>query len=193
MSELILIIFSAALVNNIVVLEIIGADPALAFLRRMEVAAGLCFTMLVLLPLVTVSTYLVDLWLLGPLELEYLQLIVFVSVVLLVMGCLKQWGQLINKKLHERIDVFLPFAGINTTVLGIILLNRQLANDFFMSLAFGLGTALGFALVLLMLTATMERLETADVPAPFRGMPILLLTLALMSMAFMGFTGLTGS
>ena len=193
MSDLILIIFSAAPVNNIIVLEIIGADPALAFLRKMEIAVGLCFTMLVLLPAVTISTYLIGLWLLEPLQLEYLQLIIFGLVIILIVGCLKQWGHLIGKKLHQHINIFLPFAGINTTVLGVILLNRQLANDFFMSLAFGLGTALGFALVLLMLTASMDRLETADVPASFRGMPILLITLALMSMAFMGFADLAGN
>ena len=86
--------------------------------------------------------------------------------------------------------VFLPFAGINTTVLGAMLLTGETSHTLFQSLAFGLGSALGFALVLILLTAATERLETADVPAPFRGLPIQLLTLALFSMAFMGFNGL---
>ena len=193
MSDLVLIIFSTALANNIVVLGVIGADPALAFLRKMDVAIELCFTMLVLLPLVILAAYFVDTWLLVPLHIEYFQLIVFISVIFLVTGCIKQWGYLISKKLHERIKLFLPFAGINTTVLGAVLLNEQLANGLLNSLAYGLGSASGFCIILLILTACTERLEVSDVPLPFRGMPILLLTLALISMAFMGFNGMAGN
>ena len=190
MSEFILIIFSAALVNNIIVLGMVGTDPALAFMRRMDVATGLCLTMLVLLPLVSASGYLLDYWLLIPLQLEYLQLLIFVSAVTLITLLLKRYGHRINKKLDERISVFLPFAGINTTVLGTMLLNHVFSNTFLKSLAFGIGTALGFSFVLLLMTAAFERLEVADVPTPFRGLPIVLITLALISMAFMGFNGL---
>lgn len=190
MSDLLLIIFSAAFVNNIVVLEIIGADPALSFLRKMDVAIGLCLTMLVLLPLVTVFTYLINIWFIIPFHLEFLQLLIFIPTVLLITGCIKQWGHLVNKTLHARINIFLPFAGINTTVLGVILLNQQLVYGLLKSLAFGLGSAAGFSIVLLILTASSERIEVSDVPVPFRGIPVLLLTLALISMAFMGFSGM---
>lgn len=190
MTEFILIIFSAALVNNIIVLGIVGADPALGFMRRMDVANGLCLTMLVLLPLVAVTGYLIDTWLLIPLQLEYLQLLVFVFTILLITLLLKKYGRLLNQKLDARINVFLPFAGINTAVLGTMLLNKEFSNTFLTSLAFGMGTALGFSLVLLLMTAAFERLEVADVPDPFRGLPITLITLGLISMAFMGFSGL---
>ena len=190
MTEFILILFSAALVNNIIVLGIVGADPALAFMRRMGVATGLCLTMLVLLPLVAVTGHLIDTWLLIPLQLEYLQLLVFVSTIILITLLLKKYGRFLNQKLDTRINVFLPFAGINTAVLGTMLLNQEFSNTFLTSLAFGIGTALGFSLVLLLITAAVERLEVADVPLPFKGMPITLITLALMSMAFMGFSGL---
>jgi len=190
MSDFILIIFSAALVNNIVVEQIIGADPALAFMRKMDVATGMSCTMIILLPLVTVCAYAIDTFLLIPLGLQYLNLLVFVSVILLLAWSLKLWAHRINQKLAGRIIIFLPLAGINTTVLGTLLLNQQLAHGMFTSLAFGLGAALGFSLILLMLTAINERLEVADVPAPFRGMSITLITLALISMAFLGFTGL---
>ncbi len=190
MTEFILIIFSAALVNNIIVLGIVGADPALAFMRRMDVANGLCLTMLVLLPLVAVTGYLIDTWLLIPLQLEYLQLLIFVFTILLITLLLKKYGRLLNQKLGARINVFLPFAGINTAVLGTMLLNKEFSNTFLTSLAFGMGTALGFSLVLLLMTAAFERLEVADVPDPFRGLPITLITLGLISMAFMGFSGL---
>ena len=190
MADLILIIFSAALINNIVVDRVIGADPALAFIHKREVATGLCRTMFVLLPLVTASAWLLDHWLLAPLQIEFMQLPVFVSAIILLCWLLKLYAHRINKKIGEQISIFLPFAGINTTVLGAMLLNEESSQTFWQTLAFGLGSALGFALVLMLLTAATERLETADVPAPFRGLPIQLLTLAMISMAFMGFTGL---
>jgi len=190
MTEFLLIVFSAALVNNIIVLGIVGADPALAFMRKMDVAKGLCLTMLVLLPLVAVSGHLIDTWLLLPLHLEYLQLLVFVSTIILITLLLKKYGRLLNQKLDARINVFLPFAGINTAVLGTMLLSLEFSNTFLKSLAFGIGTALGFSLVLLLMTAAIERLEVADVPSPFKGLPITLISLALISMAFMGFSGL---
>ena len=190
MSDLILVVISAALVNNIVVDRVIGADPALAFVHKMDVAWGLCLTMLVLLPAVTASAWLLDYWLLAPLHLEYLRLLVFVSAIIVVCGLLKLYLHRINKKLGVQISIFLPFAGINTTVLGAMLLTGETAQTLLQALAFGLGSAAGFALILLILTAATERLESNDVPAPFRGLPILLVTLALISMAFMGFSGL---
>lgn len=190
MSDFILIILSAALINNIVVERVIGADPALAFTRKMDVTQGLCLTMMVLLPAVTVCAWLLDKWLITPLQLEYLRLLVFVAAILVICLLLQLYMHRIHKKLAARVTVFLPFAGINTTVLGAMLLTGETSHTLFQSLAFGLGSALGFALVLILLTAATERLETADVPAPFRGLPIQLLTLALFSMAFMGFNGL---
>lgn len=190
MSDFILIIFSAAFVNNIVVEQIIGADPALAFMRKMDVAIGMSCTMIILLPLVTVCAYAIDTFLLVPLNLQYLNLLVFVSVILLLAWCLKFWVHRINQKLAVHINIFLPFAAVNTLVLGVMLLNQESSNSLLQSLAFGIGSALGFSLILLLMTATMERLEVADVPAPFRGLPILLITLAMISMAFMGFLGL---
>ena len=190
MTDLILVIFSAALVNNIVVLEVIGADPALAFLRRHDVAYDLSITLLVLLPLVTVAAWLLDYWLITPLDLEYMQLLLTVAVIIFVVYSIKVFLPYLHKALSQRVDPFLPFAGLNATVLGTVLLNRQADNTFSASIAFAIGTAIGFALILLLLTAVRERLEIADVPAPFRGLPVQLLTLAILAMAFTGFTGL---
>jgi len=190
MTDSILIILSAALVNNIIVDRVIGTDPALAFVRKMDVTWGLCLTMLVLLPTVTASAWLLDNWLLAPLHLEYLRLLVFVSTIIVICRLLQLYLHRVNKTLAARITVFLPFAGINTTVLGVMLFYGETARTLLQALAFGLGSAAGFTLILLILTAATERLEGTDVPAPFRGLPILLVTLALISMAFMGFSGL---
>ena len=190
MSDFILIIFSAAIINNIVVLEILGTDPALAFLRRMDVAYGLSLTMCILLPLVTVSCYLLELLLVIPLQLDYLEIFIFVAVIILIIWCLKLWGLHSHPEFTRLFNVFLPFAGINATVLGTVLLNNKLVNGLVQSLAFSIGSALGFSLILLIMTAINERLEVSDVPRPVQGIPILLITLALISMAFSGFTGM---
>lgn len=190
MSELILIIFSAAIINNIIVLEILGTDPALAFLRRLDVASGLSLTMCILLPLVTVSCYLLETYLVIPLQLEYLEIFLFVAVIILIILGLKLWGQHSRHKFTGLFNVFLPFAGINTTVLGTVLLNQKLVYGLLQSLAFSIGSALGFSLILLMMTAINERLEVSDVPRPVQGLPVLLVTLALIAMAFSGFTGM---
>ena len=124
MTDLILIVLSTALINNVVVERVIGADPALAFVRKMEVTRGLCLTMLVLLPTVTASAWLLDNWLLRPLQLEYLQLLLYVSTIILVCWLLKVYIHRVNRKLTAQIQVFLPFAGINTTVLGVMLLTK---------------------------------------------------------------------
>jgi electron transport complex protein RnfA len=191
MSDFILIIISTALVNNIIVEQVIGADPALAFTRKFSVAFGLIYTMIILLPLATVCAYIIDTYVLVPLDVQYLRLLVFISVILLLALCLKQWGNKVNDKLGELFNIFMPLAAINTAVLGTLLLNQQYAHGLWQSFIFGLGSSLGFALILLMLTAINERLQTADVPAPFRGMSITLITLGLISMAFLGFVGLS--
>jgi electron transport complex protein RnfA len=190
MADFFLILFSTALVNNIIVIQVIGIDPALAFSRKLDVAFGLSYTLLVMLPLVTVFGYSIDNWLLVPFSIEYLRLLIFVLLIVLVSWCLKLWLYKINRSLNERVNVFFPYAVINTTVLGTLLLNQQFSNNLFMAFAFGIGTAIGFSLILLLLTAITERLEVADVPVPFKGIPVLLITLGLLSMAFLGFIGL---
>lgn len=190
MTDFILVLFSTALVNNIIVVQMIGVDPALAFSRKMDVAFGLSCAMLVMLPLVTMSGYLVDALLLVPFEIEYLRLLIFVMLILVISFCIKLWFKKINKALNDRIRIFFPYAIINTTILGTLLLSQQFAGNFLMSLAYGLGTAIGFSFVIVLLTAITERLEVADVPVAFQGIPILLITLGLLSMAFLGFTGL---
>ncbi len=191
MSDFILIIISTALVNNIIVEQVIGTDPALAFTRKFSVAFGLSYTMIILLPLATVCAYIMDTFVLVPLDAQYLRLLVFISVILLLALCLKQWGNKINDKLGELFNIFMPLAAINTAVLGTLLLNQQYTHSLWQSFIFGLGSGLGFALILLMLTAINERLQAADVPVPFRGMSITLITLGLISMAFLGFAGLS--
>ncbi len=190
MSDLILVIFSAAIINNIIVMEMLGADPALVFLRKLDIARGLSLTLLILLPLLTACGFMINSWVLVPNQVEYLQLLVYILLILCLSGLLTTFGHVVFKKSHTVLKIFLPYAAINTTVMGTLLLASEHSKNLLAAFGYGLGSAAGFALVLFMLTAINERLEAADVPTPFRGIPVLLLTLTLMSMGFMGFTGM---
>ena len=190
MTDFILILFSTALVNNIIVIQVIGVDPALVYSRKIDVAFGLSCAMLIMLPLVTLCGFMIDYWLIVPFNIQYMRLLIFVMLIVVISLCIKLWFKKINKAFNDLIKVFFPYAIINTTVLGALLLSQQFTGNIFMSLAYGLGTAIGFSIVLVLLTAITERLEAADVPVAFQGLPILLITLGLLSMAFLGFTGL---
>jgi len=189
MSDIMLFILGTALANNIIVVQIAGVDPALAFSKRQVVAKGLCLTLLILLPVATLFTFIMQHAVLLPLDISYLQLPMFVTLIILLASLLKILLPKINGALGERIDVFLPMAAVNTTLLGTVLFNLRQSDTVMQSVAYGLVTALGFALVLLMITSIREKLEYADIPLPFRGLSITLVTLGLMAMAFMGFPG----
>lgn len=191
MEEIFLVLISSALVNNIVVAHVIGTDPALVSTQRRDVAHGISSIMLVLLPLTTVIASATTQFILIPLQLQYLQTFVFVMLIIVIVYGLKVWPKLWSRPFgNSSSEIFLPLAGVNVTVLGTLLLNQQHDNNLFYSFIFGLGTAIGFALMLAMLTAINTRLEMADIPAPFKGPSITLITLGLISMAFLGFSGL---
>ncbi|RKZ70694.1 MAG: electron transport complex subunit RsxA [Gammaproteobacteria bacterium] len=195
MEEIFLVLISSALVNNIVVAHVIGTDPALVATQRRDVARGISCLMLILLPLTTVIASATSQLILIPLQLQYLQTFVFVMLIIMIVYGLRLWPKLWPKSWSgpfgkSGAEMFLPLAGVNVTVLGTLLLNQQQDNNLFYSFIFGLGTAIGFALMLALLTAINTRLEMADVPAPFKGLSITLLTLGLISMAFLGFSGL---
>lgn len=187
MENIFLVLISSALVNNIVVGHIIGVDPAFESTRRHDVVCGLSVVMLILLPVTTVIASATTQFMLVPLQLQYLQTFVFVLLIIMIVYGLSAWPNPIFK---HRMDIFLPLAGVNATVLGTLLLNQQQSYHLFYSFVFGLGTAIGFTLMLALLTAINTRLDMADIPEPFKGSSITLITLGLISMAFLGFSGL---
>lgn len=189
MSELIVIIVGTVFINNLIVDELVGTDPALALIRRYDVAKGVSLTMLLLLPMVTFLTQLVDIYLLKPLALEYFRLLVFTGIIVIIIVALQKFLVLINSAIAEQPRIFLPLIGINSTVLGTALLNQQTSSNLLQAIAFGLGSASGFALVMIIVTAISERINMSDVPGPFRGSPLMLITLGIISISFMGFTG----
>ena len=190
MAEYAIILISTILVNNIVLVKFLGLCPFMGVSRKLETAIGMGLATTFVLTLSSISSYLVNTYLLAPLGIEFLRTIAFIFVIAVVV----QFTELVVHKtsplLHRILGVFLPLITTNCAVLGVALLNVQEGHDFLESALYGFGAAIGFSLVLVMFAAMRERIAVADVPVPFQGAAIGLITAGLMSMAFMGFSGL---
>jgi electron transport complex protein RnfA len=189
MTELALIVVAAALVNNFVLVQFLGLCPFLGASRRVEGAIGMGLATGLVLTVASALSYGVDRLILNPLELDHLQIVAFI----LVIGAAVQFTELILRAsapmLHRMLGLYIPLIASNCAVLGVALLNSRQSTSFAEAVFFGAGAALGFALVLVLLSGLRERLDESNIPAPFRGIPIALVTAGLMSLAFYGFNG----
>ena len=185
------IFLGACLVNNLILDTMVGLPPAIATSKKIEAAINMALAMMLALTIATVTTYPLYYYVLLPMDLEYLQTISFVLLITLGIkiteACIKKF----KPGLYDRIAVFIPLTLINSAGLGVALINIQSRHGVTGSLFFGLGAAAGFGLVTIAMAAMQERLMPSEIPAPFRGIAILLITLGIMSMAFMGFNGIT--
>ena len=189
MTELGLIVIAAALVNNFVLVQFLGLCPFMGASRRVEGAVGMGLATGLVLTTASALSHLVENLLLIPYELDYLRLIAFI----LIIGAAVQLTDLLIRRfsplLHRVLGLYIPLIASNCAVLGVALLNSGASRSLLAALFYGAGAALGFGLVLSLLAGLRERLEIADVPAPFRGHSIALITAGILSLAFMGFTG----
>ncbi len=181
--------WTMALAGNLALEYQLGLCPLLALSRRYEVAQDMAFVTLVVVPLLAVAGYAVQAGVLAPLELAAWQLPAWVLVFFLVLRLLELTVLRLLPRLHEQYAVFLPMFRINCLVLGAALLAVEKFDGFFAAVLGGLGMAAGYALVLLMLAALRERLALAETPAAFRGAPITVITLGLMSLGWQGLKG----
>ena len=190
MTEIILILVGTVLVNNFVLTRFLGLCPFMGVSKSLDAALGMSLATAFVLTLSSASAYLLNRFLLAPFGLEYLRTLGFI----LVIAASVQFTELMVRRLSPELDrvlgIYIPLIATNCAVLGVALLNVQASNGFVESLFFGFGAATGFALVLVAFAAIRERLDAADVPLPFRGTAIALVTAGLMSLAFMGFTGM---
>jgi len=190
MADYALILVSTILVNNIVLVKFLGLCPFMGVSRKLETAIGMGLATTFVLTLSSISSYLINEYLLAPLGIEFLRTISFIFVIAVVV----QFTELVVHKtspmLYQVLGIFLPLITTNCAVLGVALLNVQQENGFIESALYGFGAAIGFSAVLVIFAAMRERIAVADVPTPFQGAAIGLITAGLMSMAFMGFTGL---
>ena len=191
MKELALIILSTVLVNNFVLVKFLGLCPFMGVSRKLESALGMAAATTFVLTISSACSYLVDTYLLAPLDLEYLRTIAFILVIAAVVQFTEMMVQKVSPLLYQVLGIYLPLITTNCAVLGVALLNVQESHNFVESLLYGFGAAAGFSLVLALFAAMRERMAMADVPEPFQGAAIALITAGLMSLAFLGFTGLT--
>jgi electron transport complex protein RnfA len=184
-----LIVLSAALVNNFVLVQFLGLCPFMGASRRLEGAVGMALATGLVLTTASGLSYLVDRFLLTPLELEYLRLISFI----LVIAAAVQIADVVIKRssplLHRLLGLYIPLIASNCAVLGVALLNSTASRSFVAALAYGAGAAVGFGLALALLAGLRERSQQADAPIAFRGHPLTFVTAGILSLAFLGFTG----
>jgi len=189
MENYLLILIGTVFVNNIVMSKIMGLCPFMGVSRKLETSIGLGAATTFVLTLASGLSYLIDTYLLGD-DLSYLRTLSFIVVIAGIVGFTEMFIKKTSPVLFRVLGIYLPLITTNCAVLGIPLLNVQEQHGFMESLFFGLGGALGFTLVLILFAAMRERLEAADVPGPFKGTSIAMITAGLMSLAFMGFAGL---
>lgn len=191
MTEYVLILISAVLVNNFVLVQFLGLCPFMGVSNKVETAMGMSLATTFVLTLSSVLAYLTWAYLLVPFGLEYLRTISFILVIAVAVQFTEMFVKKSSPLLYRVLGVFLPLITSNCAVLGVALLNvRKEDTSFLSSLTYGFGAALGFSLVLVLFAAMRERIAVADVPEAFRGPSIGLITAGLMSLAFMGFSGL---
>ena len=190
MSEYLLLLIGTVFVNNIVLAKFLGLCPFMGVSRKVETAIGMSAATTFVLTLSAVLSYLINSLILAPLELEYLRTIAFIIAIAAVVNFTEMVVHKTSPLLYNVLGIFLPLITTNCAVLGVALINVQEQNDFFESVIYGFGAALGFSLVLILFAALRERINVADVPAPFKGSAIGLVTAGLMSLAFMGLGGL---
>jgi electron transport complex protein RnfA len=190
MQEYLLILVSTILVNNFVLVKFLGLCPFMGVSRKLETAMGMGLATTFVLTLASICSYLTYEYLLQPLGLEYLRTIAFIVVIAVVVQFTEMVVHKTSPILYKVLGIFLPLITTNCAVLGVALLNLQKQHGFMQSALYGFGAAIGFSLVLVLFAAIRERIDVSDVPAPFKGNSIALITAGLMSLAFMGFAGL---
>ena len=190
MTEYALILISTVLVNNFVLVKFLGLCPFMGVSRKLETATGMGLATTFVLTLSSICSYLVNEYMLAPLGLEFLRTIAFILVIAVVVQFTEMVVHKTSPLLYQVLGIFLPLITTNCAVLGVALLNVQEENGFLQSAVYGFGAAAGFSMVLVLFAAMRERITVADVPVVFRGPAIALVTAGLMSMAFMGFSGL---
>ncbi|MBQ4848113.1 MULTISPECIES: electron transport complex subunit RsxA [Pseudoalteromonas] len=190
MTEYIMLLIGTVLVNNFVLVQFLGLCPFMGVSGKLDTAVGMSLATTFVLTLASVTSYLVNQYILQPLDLEFLRTMSFILVIAVVVQFTEMVVRKTSPTLYRLLGIFLPLITTNCAVLGVALLNIKNDHSFIESAVYGFGAAVGFSLVLILFAALRERLAVADVPSPFKGASIAMVTAGLMSLAFMGFSGL---
>ncbi|GAA5160067.1 electron transport complex subunit RsxA [Viridibacterium curvum] len=190
MTHYLLLLIGAVLVNNVVFVRILGLCPFMGVSKKYETAVGMGAATTFVLTLGCGTSYLIDHYLLAAFDVGYLRTLAFIVVIAAIVQLTELVLAKTSPVLHQVLGIYLPLITTNCAVLGIPLLSVAYRHNFLEALLFGFGSSLGFSLALVLFAGIRERLDGADIPIPFRGTAIALVTAGLMSLAFMGFAGL---
>ena len=187
--NLILLFLSIVLVNNVITSQFLGICPFLGVSKKVDTAVGMGAAVTFVLTLASIITYFIQI-LLEKTELEFLQTIAFILVIASIVQFVEMVIQKMSPSLYQALGVFLPLITTNCAVLGIAIVNVDKGYNLIETIVNGFGAGVGFTLAIVLFAGIRERLELADIPEAFRGFPITLIAAGLMSIAFLGFTGL---
>ncbi|OIO71575.1 MAG: electron transport complex subunit RsxA [Zetaproteobacteria bacterium CG_4_9_14_3_um_filter_49_83] len=190
MSDLLLVIIGTALVNNVVLVKFLGLCPFMGVSNKLETAISMGFATTFVLTLAAISSWTLETFVLEPFDLTYLRIISFILVIAAVVQFTEMFIKKTSPSLYQLLGIFLPLITTNCAVLGVALLSVQEKSGFFDSAVYGFGSSVGFTLVMVLFAGLRERLALADVPRSFAGAPIGFIVASILSLAFMGFSGL---
>ena len=190
MSEGLIILLSAAFVNNVVLAKFLGLCPFMGVSSKISSAVGMGVATTFVLTIATVSTWLLEFYILRPLGLEFMRIIAFILVIAAVVQCTELYVKKSFPALYQALGVYLPLITTNCAVFGVALLAVQDDLSFIDTLMFSVGSAAGFLIVITLFAGLRSQLVLSRVPAAFKGTPIAFITAGFLSMAFMGFSGM---
>ncbi|MDY3919970.1 MAG: electron transport complex subunit RsxA [Candidatus Limivivens sp.] len=190
MSSLLMIAVSAAFINNVVLSQFLGLCPFLGVSKKIETAAGMGAAVIFVITISSFITSLIYKFILVPLDVDYLQTIVFILVIAALVQFVEMFLKKVSPGLYNALGVYLPLITTNCAVLGVALLNVQKSYSVLEGVVYGFATAVGFTVSIVILAGIREKIEHNDIPEAFKGSPIVLLTACLMAIAFFGFSGL---
>ena len=191
MNSLIMIIVTCALINNVVLNQFLGICSFLGVSKQMKASASLGGAVIFVMTIASAVANLLYTFVLDPLGLDYMKTIVFILVIAALVQIVEMFLKKTSPSVYKALGIFLPLITTNCAVLGVALTNVQNGYNFIESVLAGFGTALGFTLAIVLLAGIRSRINESDLPAPLRGAPIVLISATLMSIAFMGFSGLS--
>jgi electron transport complex protein RnfA len=190
MTDYLLLIISAVFINNVILARFLGICPFLGVSKKIDTSVGMGMAVIFVLTVAGVVSWMVFTFVLAPLGIEYLQTISFILVIAALVQLVEMVIQKSSPTLYQALGIYLPLITTNCAVLGVAIINIQEGYTFLQTLFFSLGSSVGFALALSLFAGIRERLALADIPKPFRGTAIALITAGLLSLTFMGFSGL---
>ena len=190
-NSLILIIVSGALINNVLLSRFWGVCSFLGVSKQMKASASLGVAVIFVMTIASAVASLLNDYVLKPFGLEFMQTIVFILVIAALVQIVEMFLKKTSPAIYKALGIYLPLITTNCAVLGVALTNVQDGYNFIQSVLSGFGTAVGYTIAIVLLASIRTRINEEDIPAPLRGAPIVLISAARMSIAFMGFSGLS--